>query len=202
MSKELSALERAFKNAEREFHRVSQKTLKSLDRETKKATRELQQARKKAERYKNDLVKKSEKLAKTTAANAKRQLRTQINKLDKLLNAAMDEVESHRINLAPLREQLKHARAYAMKATRISKAVGKTEQELEKKAGGKTATSFLDANPALRNTLAQIEKEFGEGSIMPLGADAQRPIEGISSGSLSVDLALGGKGFPRGRIIE
>jgi recombination protein RecA len=67
---------------------------------------------------------------------------------------------------------------------------------------GKTVASFLDNNPLLRNTLAQIEKEFGTGSIMPLGADAQAPIEGISSGSLSVDLALGGKGFPRGRIIE
>jgi recombination protein RecA len=66
----------------------------------------------------------------------------------------------------------------------------------------KGSTSFLDGNPALRNTLAQIEKEFGEGSIMPLNAEAQAPIEGISSGSLSVDLALGGKGFPRGRIIE
>jgi recombination protein RecA len=70
------------------------------------------------------------------------------------------------------------------------------------KKGAKTVSSFLDDNPALRNTLAQIEKEFGEGSIMPLGLDAQKPIEGISSGSLSVDLALGGKGFPRGRIIE
>ncbi|MFM7289789.1 MAG: recombinase RecA [Planctomycetia bacterium] len=67
---------------------------------------------------------------------------------------------------------------------------------------GKTVASFLDANPLLKNTLAQIEKEFGTGSIMPLGRDAQAPIEGISSGSLSVDLALGGKGFPRGRIIE
>jgi recombination protein RecA len=70
------------------------------------------------------------------------------------------------------------------------------------KKGAKTGPSFLDENPTLRNTLAQIEKEFGEGSIMPLGADKQAPIEGISSGSLSVDLALGGKGFPRGRIIE
>jgi len=70
------------------------------------------------------------------------------------------------------------------------------------KKGAKAAASFLDSNPVLRNTLAQIEKEFGEGSIMPLGADAQKPIEGVSSGSLSVDLALGGKGFPRGRIIE
>jgi recombination protein RecA len=73
----------------------------------------------------------------------------------------------------------------------------KTKVEKGTKGG-----SFLDENPNLRNTLAQIEKEFGEGSIMPLGADAQVVIEGISSGSLSVDLALGGKGFPRGRIIE
>ena len=70
------------------------------------------------------------------------------------------------------------------------------------KKGAKAIPSFLEDNAVLRNTLAQIEKEFGEGSIMPLGADAQAPIEGISSGSLSVDLALGGKGFPRGRIIE
>jgi recombination protein RecA len=88
---------------------------------------------------------------------------------------------------------------------KASKADGKGEGRAEakaKKAGGMTAASFLDANPALKNTLSQIEKEFGEGSIMPLGADRQAPIAGISSGSLSVDLALGGKGFPRGRIIE
>ena len=79
------------------------------------------------------------------------------------------------------------------------------ESKVQEKAGKKSAKavpSFLDDNVTLRNTLAQIEKEFGEGSIMPLGADRQAPIEGISSGGLSVDLALGGKGFPRGRIIE
>ena len=70
------------------------------------------------------------------------------------------------------------------------------------KKSAKGGPAFLEDNVTLRNTLAQIEKEFGEGSIMPLGIDAQAPIEGISSGSLSVDLALGGKGFPRGRIIE
>jgi recombination protein RecA len=88
------------------------------------------------------------------------------------------------------------------KASKTEKPETRSRADDKKKAGVKPATSFLDANPALRNTLAQIEKEFGEGSIMPLGADAQAPIEGISSGSLSVDLALGGKGFPRGRIIE
>jgi recombination protein RecA len=72
-----------------------------------------------------------------------------------------------------------------------------------KKAGvEKDRLAFLQDNTELRNTLAQIEKAFGEGSIMPLGGDHQTVIEGISSGSLSVDLALGGKGFPRGRIIE
>jgi recombination protein RecA len=68
--------------------------------------------------------------------------------------------------------------------------------------GGADPLGFLEQNSELRHTLAQIEKTFGEGAIMPLGADKQVPIEGISSGSLSVDLALGGKGFPRGRIIE
>jgi recombination protein RecA len=60
----------------------------------------------------------------------------------------------------------------------------------------------LEANATLRNTLAQIEKEFGEGSIMPLGKHQQGPIEGIPTGSLSLDLALGGQGMPKGRVIE
>ena len=52
---------------------------------------------------------------------------------------------------------------------------------------------------ALKTALAQIEKQFGKGSIMRLGGDAKLDIEGITTGSLGLDLALGGKGFPRGR---
>ncbi len=85
---------------------------------------------------------------------------------------------------------------------RMAKKQAEPKSAAEKRRGAKAAPSFMDENPVLRNTLAQIEKEFGAGSIMPLGSNAQAPIEGISSGSLSVDLALGGKGFPRGRIIE
>jgi len=98
--------------------------------------------------------------------------------------------------------------AKASQKTEAAKSAAKTSDSKVDGKGdgkgrpGKTVPSFLDNNPLLRNTLAQIEKEFGTGSIMPLGSDAQAPIEGISSGSLSVDLALGGKGFPRGRIIE
>lgn len=62
--------------------------------------------------------------------------------------------------------------------------------------------SMLDAHPSLKTTVAQIEKQFGEGAIMPLGSDRSGPIEGISTGSLSLDMALGGQGIPRGRVIE
>jgi recombination protein RecA len=54
----------------------------------------------------------------------------------------------------------------------------------------------------LRQTVAAIEKQFGEGAIMPLGADSDRRINGISTQSLSLDMALGGQGIPEGRIIE
>src|SRR5260370_25135037 len=54
----------------------------------------------------------------------------------------------------------------------------------------------------LKNALAQIEKQFGKGAIMQLGDSTALDIQGISSGALSLDIALGGKGFPRGRIIE
>ncbi|MCS6852540.1 MAG: recombinase RecA [Gemmataceae bacterium] len=54
----------------------------------------------------------------------------------------------------------------------------------------------------LRNALAQIEKQFGKGAIMQLGESSALDIQGISSGALSLDIALGGRGFPRGRIIE
>jgi len=55
---------------------------------------------------------------------------------------------------------------------------------------------------ALERALTQIEKTFGKGSIMRLDAEAQHIIPGISTGALSLDLALGGWGVPRGRVIE
>jgi recombination protein RecA len=57
-------------------------------------------------------------------------------------------------------------------------------------------------NKDLKNALAAIEKEFGKGSIMSLGDMSALDVEGISTGSLGLDIALGGKGLPRGRIIE
>jgi recombination protein RecA len=78
----------------------------------------------------------------------------------------------------------------------------KTTQSTKSAPRKDGSSSFLDANPNLRNTLAQIEKEFGEGAIMPLGVGTATPINGIPTGSLSLDLALGGQGIPCGRVVE
>jgi recombination protein RecA len=59
----------------------------------------------------------------------------------------------------------------------------------------------LESGP-LKTTLQQIEKQYGQGAIMSLGEGRILPIGGISTGSLSLDMALGGIGVPRGRIVE
>ncbi len=56
---------------------------------------------------------------------------------------------------------------------------------------------------ALNIALGQIEKQFGKGSIMRMGADSiVRDVEAVSTGSLGLDIALGIGGFPRGRVVE
>jgi recombination protein RecA len=55
---------------------------------------------------------------------------------------------------------------------------------------------------ALQMTIDKLEKTFGKGSIMKLGSGAVEQVEAISSGSLSLDMALGIGGYPKGRIIE
>ena len=55
---------------------------------------------------------------------------------------------------------------------------------------------------AIEGALTQIERQFGKGSIMRLGAREAQPMEVIPTGSLAVDSALGVGGFPRGRVIE
>lgn len=59
----------------------------------------------------------------------------------------------------------------------------------------------VDKDKALAQVLADIEKQFGKGAIMKLGEREKMEIDTTSSGSLSVDIALGG-GYPKGRIIE
>jgi len=89
--------------------------------------------------------------------------------------------------------------------TRMAKDKDKDKDKSAKKAAKANATkpsSVLENSVELRNTVAAIEKQFGEGSIMALGGDHLVPIQGIPTGSLSLDIALGGQGLPRGRVIE
>jgi recombination protein RecA len=102
----------------------------------------------------------------------------------------------------------------AKKETAAKMAKSSKEPDVKKGANdsgnGKTPASGIkrsmddvfEQNAVLRTTLQQIEKQFGEGAIMSLGSEHLRGVYGISTGSLSVDLALGGRGIPRGRIIE
>ena len=60
----------------------------------------------------------------------------------------------------------------------------------------------MDKQKALETALQQLEKQFGKGTVMRLGENAAMQVEAISTGSLSLDVALGIGGVPRGRIIE
>ncbi|MFI4875856.1 MAG: recombinase RecA [Blastopirellula sp. JB062] len=82
-----------------------------------------------------------------------------------------------------------------------AKSTKKSAADKSPKAEHKDVASMLAGNAVLKTTLQQIEKSFGEGAIMPLGSN-HASIEGIPTGAMSLDLALGGKGLPRGRIIE
>ncbi|HKS26050.1 MAG TPA: recombinase RecA [Thermoanaerobaculia bacterium] len=64
------------------------------------------------------------------------------------------------------------------------------------------ATVPTDKLKAAETALTQIERQFGKGSIMRLGAKEFQPISAISTGSIGVDAALGVGGVPRGRIVE
>jgi recombination protein RecA len=89
------------------------------------------------------------------------------------------------------------------KAKPMAKKVTKSKSKAaSKKKADSPIDQILKDNEHLQNAVQQIEKQFGDGSIMALGNDSFSKIRGISTGSLSLDIALGGQGLPCGRIIE
>ena len=87
-----------------------------------------------------------------------------------------------------------------------AKTTGKTAKRpsavAKKKVEVAPVDQMLAENENLKTAVQQIEAQFGSGSIMALGNDSNQAIRGISTGSLSLDMALGGSGLPAGRIIE
>jgi len=65
-----------------------------------------------------------------------------------------------------------------------------------------TASKATSKEDALQRVIAQIEKQYGPGAIMQMDEHRYARIEGISTGALSLDIALGGAGIPRGRVTE
>jgi recombination protein RecA len=82
---------------------------------------------------------------------------------------------------------------------KTTKATGKTAGEAPAAGEGQTAKK---REQALDAALKQIEKNYGTGSIMRLADGRVLAVQGISTGAMSLDLALGGQGMPRGRICE
>ncbi len=75
---------------------------------------------------------------------------------------------------------------------------GKPKKTVSEEKAEKTSVK----NSALERAIAQIEKQYGSGSIMQMDESRYARIEGIPTGSISLDIALGGCGVPRGRVIE
>ena len=103
-------------------------------------------------------------------------------------NNAKSDVKANQANA----KAEKNATKSATKATK-KKAKSKVKSPVDE---------LMAQNAALKDTLSQIEKQFGDGSIMPLGSRPEMVVEAISTGSLSLDIALGGRGIPKGRIAE
>lgn len=75
-------------------------------------------------------------------------------------------------------------------------------KKVEQKADAEKDNGTTERQKALQAAMDKIEKSFGKGSIMKLGDNTVQPIEVIPSGSLTLDIALGVGGYPRGRIVE
>jgi recombination protein RecA len=79
----------------------------------------------------------------------------------------------------------------------VAKAADKPDTRKDKESAANPAR-----DSALNRAVQQIEKQFGKGAVMRLDAERPPTIDGIPTGSLSLDIALGGMGIPRGRVVE
>ena len=76
------------------------------------------------------------------------------------------------------------------------------KKELAKKAAVVKPATKEDKKAALEGALAQLKKKYGEGAVMRLGQNTTLNVDAIPTGSMTLDMALGIGGVPRGRIVE
>ena len=121
--------------------------------------------------------------------------------VDKTVGKAVDRVEADKAGVGKDMSK-KEASSKKEAANKESAAKEKDGGKRGKVSGESPMEALYRENSSLRSAVQQIEKAFGGGAIMPLGEDSKLNVEGIPTGSLSLDIALGGKGLPRGRVIE
>jgi len=92
------------------------------------------------------------------------------------------------------------------KADRVDRLDSRKEKDAALASGNGAVAAVRQHDPqrdsALSRAVQQIEKQFGKGAVMRLDHDSPQVLEGIGTGSLSLDIALGGVGVPRGRVVE
>ncbi len=115
---------------------------------------------------------------------------------DKLTDEKSTSVESSTSESSPSNKAGK-----TMAKTKTAAKKADTKKKVAK-AEATAVEKMMEDNEHLKTAVQQIEAQFGSGSIMALGNDSKNEIRGISTGSLSLDMALGGNGLPCGRIIE
>jgi recombination protein RecA len=81
-------------------------------------------------------------------------------------------------------------------------SMSKSTVEAKSPASRESSNETKARLKAIEQAMGQIEKAYGKGSIMRLDSDAVPVIQGVSTGALSLDLALGGRGLPKGRVVE
>jgi len=84
----------------------------------------------------------------------------------------------------------------------VRPSVGGDEETDDRSTAKVDSMPALDRDKALDVALAQIDKQFGKGSVMRLGDEMRAPIQIIPTGSIALDVALGIGGLPRGRVVE
>jgi recombination protein RecA len=99
-------------------------------------------------------------------------------------------------------EREKAEKSVSEKAVTAAEKVVSAEKAEKAEKTEKAEKAAAQKTQALDYALGQIEKAYGKGTIMRLGQNGTVEVAGISTGSISLDLALGGRGIPRGRITE
>ena len=138
---DLPIKQKALHQARQQFKQAADRSTKALTKQRKRLQKDLERAVTTAKRSGEQLQKKADRLAKATGVKAKRELRSQILKLDKTRATAMSDSKEMRGELAIVRDDLSSARKHLTHALHIDKAMAKIEKELAKRFGKKSSSA-------------------------------------------------------------